>query len=317
MKQYELMCLEVLSFGTKKEDRTGTGTISMFGYQFRHRMSKGFPLLTTKRVHLKSIIHELLWFISGDTNIKYLVDNGVKIWNDWPYKKYCETYDRLMKERYEETFDVYFPNKIDLSYILEEDKLTMDEFVEKIKTCSRNSRFVKDFGDLGPVYGAQWRNFNGFDQLDWVINEIKTNPDSRRLIVNAWNAPEIDKMALPPCHMMFQFYVRDGKLSLQLYQRSADVFLGVPFNIASYALLLMMVAQVTNLEVGDFVHTFGDIHIYNDHIDLINEQLTRVPRKLPKMILNKEVKSIYDFKYEDFKLIGYQPHPSIKGSVSV
>jgi thymidylate synthase len=305
MRQYHLLALNVLNLGNEKEDRTGTGTISRFGYQFRHKMKDGFPLLTTKKVHLKSIIHELLWFISGDTNIKYLVDNNVKIWNDWPYKKYCERYDELMNKKSEQTSD---------SYILNEDKLTMDEFIDRIK---HDKSFAKDFGDLGPVYGAQWRNFNGFDQLEWVINEIKTNPDSRRLIVNSWNAPLIEKMALPPCHMMFQFYVSEGKLSLQVYQRSADVFLGVPFNIASYALLLMMVAHVTGLEAGTFIHTFGDVHIYKDHISLIEEQLTRKPRKLPTMVLNKDVKSIYDFRYSDFKLLDYNPYPAIKGNVSV
>lgn len=288
MEQYLNLCKTILEKGIKKEDRTGTGTISVFGHQERYDLSKGFPLLTTKKVHLKSIIHELLWFISGDTNIRYLVNNDVKIWNAWPYEKFKKSKD-------------YSGQNI-------------ESFVQLVKT---DESFAKLYGELGPVYGAQWRNFNGFDQLSWVIDEIKKNPDSRRLIVNSWNASEIDKMALPPCHMMFQFYVVDDKLSLQLYQRSADVFLGVPFNIASYALLLMMVAQVTDLAVGEFIHTIGDAHIYLDHIDQIKTQLSREPRELPKMILNKRVKSIFDFKYEDFELKEYRPYPSIKGSVSV
>jgi len=294
MKQYLNLCKTVLEKGTLKENRTGTSTISVFGHQERYDLSEGFPLLTTKKVHLKSIIHELLWFIYGGTNIKYLVDNDVKIWNDWPYKKYCDKYDELLREKYEETFDVYYPNKINLSYILREDKLTMDEFVERIKN---DPEFARVFGELGPVYGKQWRDFNGFDQLSWVIKEIKNNPDSRRLIVNSWNASEVDKMALPPCHMMFQFYVNEGKLSLHLYQRSADVFLGVPFNIASYASAMN--------------------HIYTNHLEQINTQLSREPRQLPKMIINKNVSSIFDFKYEDFELVDYNPHGVLKGKVAV
>ena len=288
MKQYLDMLEKILKEGTKKEDRTGTGTISYFGYQMRFDLSEGFPLLTTKKVFLKGIIHELLWFISGSTNIKYLVDNNVKIWNDWPYAAYKKSKD--------------FKNE------------TMDEFINKIKN---DDDFAKKYGNLGPVYGKQWRNFGGVDQLSWLINEIKTNPTSRRLIISAWNVPEIKDMALPPCHCFMQFYVNDGKLSCQLYQRSADVFLGVPFNIASYALLTMMVAQVTGLKPGTFVHTLGDAHIYSNHIDQINLQLSRDVRELPQMIINPNVKSIFDFKYEDFELVNYNPHKGIKGKVAV
>lgn len=288
MKQYLDLCRHVLENGTEKHDRTGVGTRSLFGYQMRFDLSEGFPLLTTKRVFLKAIIHELLWFIRGETNIKYLVDNDVKIWNEWPYEWFKKSKDYQGE--------------------------TLEEYVEKIKT---DEEFAKKHGELGPVYGKQWRDFNGYDQLMNVINEIKTNPYSRRLIVNAWNPPELHKMALPPCHMMFQFYVNNGKLSLQLYQRSADIFLGVPFNIASYSLLLMMVAQVTNLEVGEFVHTLGDAHIYDNHVSQINLQLSREPRPLPTMKLNKDVKNILDFKYEDFTLENYNPHKRIVGAVAV
>ncbi|WP_370223867.1 thymidylate synthase [Cytobacillus sp.] len=264
MKQYLDLCRHVLENGTKKEDRTGTGTISTFGYQMRFNLQEGFPLVTTKKLHLKSIIHELLWFLNGDTNVKYLQENGVRIWNEW----------------------------------------------------------ADEEGNLGPVYGHQWRSWTGadgntVDQISSLIEQIKTNPDSRRLIVNAWNVGEIEKMALPPCHCMFQFYAADGKLSCQLYQRSADVFLGVPFNIASYALLTMMVAQVCDLEPGEFVHTFGDVHIYQNHIDQVNLQLSRDPRPLPKMIINPDVKDIFSFKFDDFQLEDYNPHPHIKGVVSV
>lgn len=288
MKQYLDLCRHVLQNGTPKGDRTGTGTRSLFGYQMRFDLSEGFPLLTTKRVYLNAIIHELLWFISGDTNIKYLVDNNVRIWNEWPYEWY----------------------KAHPDYKGE----SIEEYVEKIKT---DSEFAKKHGDLGPVYGKQWRNFGGVDQLINVIEDIKKNPNSRRLIVSSWNPPELPNMALPPCHMMFHFYVNDRKLSLQLYQRSADIFLGVPFNIASYSLLLMMVAQVTNLEVGEFVHTLGDAHIYDNHFDQINLQLSREPRKLPKMKINKDIKCITDFKFSDFELEGYTPHKAIKGIVAV
>jgi thymidylate synthase len=264
MKQYLDLCKHVLQSGTVKEDRTGTGTISTFGYQMRFDLKEGFPLLTTKKLHLKSIIHELIWFLRGDTNVKYLQENGVRIWNEW----------------------------------------------------------ADENGELGPVYGHQWRSWAGadgqtVDQISKLIDQIKNNPDSRRLIVSAWNPADVDDMALPPCHCFFQFYVADGKLSCQLYQRSADVFLGVPFNIASYALLTMMVAHVTDLEPGEFVHTFGDVHIYKNHLEQVDLQLTRDVRALPKMRLNPDVKSIYDFTYEDFTLEGYDPHPHIKGAVSV
>lgn len=264
MKQYLDLCKHILEDGVKKEDRTGTGTYSIFGHQMRFDLQKGFPLVTTKKVHLKSIIYELLWFISGNTNIKYLKDNGVKIWDEW----------------------------------------------------------ADENGELGPVYGHQWRSWDtadgrSIDQLSQVIDQIKNNPDSRRLIVCSWNVGQIDKMALPPCHCFFQFYVANGKLSCMLYQRSCDIFLGVPFNIASYALLTMMVAQCCSLEPGEFVHTFGDAHIYSNHIEQIKLQLSREPRPLPQMRINPDVKSIFDFKYEDFELIGYDPYPTIKGAVSV
>lgn len=264
MKQYLDLLDYVLNNGTKKEDRTGTGTISVFGYQMRFDLSNGFPLLTTKKLHLKSIIYELLWFLKGDTNVKYLQENGVRIWNEW----------------------------------------------------------ADENGELGPVYGHQWRSWPDYDggsidQITNVINQIKNNPNSRRLIVSAWNVAEVESMALPPCHTLFQFYVSDGKLSLQLYQRSADIFLGVPFNIASYALLLMMVAQVTNLQPGEFIHTLGDAHIYTNHLDQVHEQLSREPRTLPTMKINPEVKDIFNFGFEDFSLENYNPHPHIKGVVAV
>jgi len=288
MKQYLDLCKTILEKGTKKEDRTGTGTISYFGHQMRFDLSEGFPLLTTKRVHLKSIIHELLWFISGDTNIKYLVDNDVRIWNDWPYASYQKSSEYQGE--------------------------TIEEFAAKIK---ESKEFADKWGNLGPVYGKQWRNFSGVDQLENLIYQIKNNPTSRRLIISAWNVGEIDQMALPPCHCFMQFYVNDGKLSCQLYQRSADVFLGVPFNIASYALFTMMIAQVCDLEPGVFVHTTGDTHIYLNHLEQVNKQLTRIPRALPKMNINPNVKSIFDFKFEDFELVDYNPYKGIKGKVAV
>lgn len=288
MKQYIDLCNYILNNGVKKDDRTGTGTISVFGYQMRFNLGEGFPLLTTKKVHLKSIIHELLWFISGSTNIKYLVDNDVRIWNDWPYDLYKKSPD--------------FQGE------------TIEEFAAKIK---ESDEFAKKYGNLGPVYGKQWRDFNGVDQLSNLIEQIKTNPNSRRLIISAWNPAEVDKMALPPCHSFMQFYVAEGKLSCQLYQRSADVFLGVPFNIASYALFTMMIAQVCGLEHGDFVHTLGDAHIYLNHLDQVNKQIKRSLRPLPKMVINPNVKSIFDFKYEDFTLLNYNPHSGIKGKVAV
>lgn len=264
MKQYHDLLKHVLEHGVIKEDRTGTGTKSIFGYQMRFDLQLGFPLLTTKKVHLKSITHELLWFLKGETNLKYLHDNKVTIWDEWADKD----------------------------------------------------------GELGPIYGHQWRSWTApdgtvIDQISDLINNIKKNPDSRRLLVTAWNPGQLHKMALPPCHILFQFYVADGKLSCQLYQRSADIFLGVPFNIASYALLTLMVAQVTGLKPGEFIHTFGDAHIYLNHMEQVNLQLSRDFRELPHMELNKEVKSIFDFKYEDFTLTGYDPHPAIKASVAV
>lgn len=278
----------ILSQGTKKDDRTGTGTISYFGAQMRFDLKEGFPLLTTKRVHLKSIIHELLWFISGDTNIKYLVGRDVRIWNDWPYAKYRQSAEYQGE--------------------------TIEEFAQKIK---ESNDFAAKWGNLGPVYGKQWRNFSGIDQLTELIEQIKTNPTSRRLIISAWNPAEIQDMALPPCHCFMQFYVNNGELSCQLYQRSADVFLGVPFNIASYALFTMMIAQVCDLKCGVFVHTIGDAHIYLNHLEQIDRQLKREPRALPRMKINPEVKSIYDFKYEDFTLEDYNPYKGIKGKVAV
>jgi thymidylate synthase len=264
LKQYLDLCKYVLENGTVKEDRTGTGTISTFGYQMRFDLEEGFPLLTTKKLHIKSIVHELLWFLQGDTNIKYLQENGVRIWNEW----------------------------------------------------------ADEEGNLGPVYGHQWRSWTGadgqtIDQISQLIEQIKTNPDSRRLLVNAWNVGDIDKMALPPCHCLFQFYVANGKLSCQLYQRSADIFLGVPFNIASYALLTYMVAHVCDLEPGEFIHTFGDAHIYQNHIEQVKLQMERDVRALPKLRINQDVKDIFGFKFEDFSLENYDPHPHIKGVVSV
>jgi thymidylate synthase len=264
LKQYLDLCKHVLENGTVKGDRTGTGTISTFGYQMRFDLEKGFPLITTKKLHLKSIIYELLWFLNGDTNVSYLQEHGVRIWNEW----------------------------------------------------------ADENGELGPIYGHQWRSWTGadgntVDQITELIQQIKTNPNSRRLLVNAWNVAEIDKMALPPCHCMFQFYVADGKLSCQLYQRSADVFLGVPFNIASYALLTMMIAQACGLKPGEFIHTFGDVHIYQNHIEQVELQLSREPRPLPTIVINPEVKDIFSFQFEDFTLENYDPHPHIKGVVSV
>ena len=292
MKQYLEFLKHIMDTGTKKEDRTLTGTISTFGYQMRFDLSEGFPLLTTKKVHLKSIIHELLWFISGSTNIKYLVDNGVRIWNEWPYQKY-----------------------VDSKYYQGE---TLDEFVLKIKN---DDDFAKLHGDLGPVYGYQWRHFesgsSNIDQLAYVIEEIKNNPNSRRLIINSWQAADVDKMALPPCHLLFQFYVQNNKLSCQLYQRSADAFLGVPFNIASYSLLTMMVAKVCDLKLGEFIHTIGDAHIYLDHLDQVKLQLSRTPRALPKMKIIRDVKKIDEFTIDDFELVDYDPYPTIKAKVSV
>lgn len=264
MEAYLGLIKDIMDNGVRKEDRTGTGTISVFGRQLRFNLQEGFPLVTTKKVHMKSIIHELLWFLQGDTNIKYLNDNGVRIWNEW----------------------------------------------------------ADENGELGPVYGHQWRSWptpdgGHIDQISQVVEQLKNNPNSRRMIVSAWNVAEVGNMALPPCHMLFQFYVADGKLSCQLYQRSADVFLGVPFNIASYALLTQMMAQVCGLQAGEFIHTFGDTHLYLNHLDQARLQLSREPRPQPVMELNPEVKSIFDFKYEDFELKGYDPHPLIKAPVAV
>jgi thymidylate synthase len=264
MQAYLHLLQHILYNGSAKSDRTGTGTLSVFGYQMRFNLKEGFPLVTTKKVHVKSIIHELLWFLKGDTNIQYLKENGVSIWDEW----------------------------------------------------------ADPTGDLGPVYGKQWRSWQGadgqtYDQIKDVLHQIKTNPDSRRMIVNAWNVADLPKMALSPCHALFQFYVSDGRLSCQLYQRSADVFLGVPFNIASYALLTMMMAQVCGLEAGEFIHTFGDVHLYSNHIEQAKLQLSRQPFPLPVMKLNPEVKDLFDFKFEDFNLAGYQSHPSIKAPVAV
>lgn len=288
MKQYLDLCRFVLENGNKREDRTNTGTISYFGYQMRFDLSEGFPLLTTKKTYFKAIVHELLWFISGSTNIKYLVDNNVKIWNEWPYENFKKSNDYQGE--------------------------TLEEFVEKIKN---DSQFAKKHGELGPVYGKQWRDFNGVDQLRELITSLKNNPNSRRHIINAWNASQIEQMALPPCHMMVQFYVQDNKLSAQLYQRSADIFLGVPFNIASYALFVYMIAQVCNLEVGEFIHTIGDAHIYLNHIEQIKLQLERTPLPLCNLVLNPEITEIDQFKFEDIRIENYQSHPSIKGEISV
>lgn len=301
MIQYHNLMKFILDNGVEKMDRTGVGTRSIFGYQMRFNLSDGFPLLTTKRVHFKSILHELLWFIRGDTNIRYLVRNGVNIWNDWPYQNWLKETGQNVK------YQTYSP----------EWRANMKEFVEKIK---EDDEFASKYGDLGPVYGRQWRNFGGVDQLAQLIDDLNNNAHSRRLIVSAWNPEDIPvmvKSGLPPCHTLFQFYVADGKLSCQLYQRSADVFLGVPFNIASYALLTFMIAKVTGFEPGDFVHTFGDAHLYLNHFDQVNEQLSRDSYPLPNLIINDGVATLFDFLYEDFELRNYQHHPAIPASVAV
>ena len=279
MKQYLDLVRHIRDHGVKKEDRTGTGTTSIFGHQMRFDLSEGFPLVTSKKVHLKSILHELLWFIRGDTNIRYLVENGVGIWNDWPYQSW------LRKTDQEDLYPMYSP----------EWKEKKKEFIQRIKD---DAAFAEEHGDLGPVYGRQWRNFEGVDQLAQLVEDIKSNPDSRRLIVSAWNPKDIPvmvKSGLPPCHSLFQFYVTEGRLSCQLYQRSADVFLGVPFNIASYAILTLMIAQVTGLKPGDFVHTFGDAHLYSNHMDQVEEQLSRTTYPLPTLAINPEVDNLFDF----------------------
>lgn len=293
MKQYLDLCRHILENGIPKNDRTGTGTLSVFGYQMRFDLSDGrFPLLTTKDMSGKrfnGIVHELLWFLRGDTNIKYLVDHGVNIWNKDAY--------RWFKTRHPDS------------------TLTYEAFVDLIR---HDEEFARKEGDLGPIYGAQWRRWAGTaDQIQRVIHAIKTNPDSRRLIVSAWNVSQIDEMALPPCHVLFQFYVANGRLSCQLYQRSGDVFLGVPYNIASYSLLILMMAQVTNLEPGEFIHTLGDAHIYNNHIEQVKTQLQREPRPLPRVFLNPEVKDIFRFTADDIQLVDYNPHPPLRGVLSV
>ena len=301
MKQYLDLVRHIRDHGTIKEDRTGTGTVSIFGYQMRFNLADGFPLVTTKRVHLKSILHELLWFIKGDTNIKYLVQNGVGIWNDWPYQNWLRETGQAQN----------------LKMYSSEWRLVMKEFIERIKS---DDTFARQYGDLGPVYGKQWRNFGGVDQLTNLVNDIKTNPDSRRLIVSAWNPQDIPvmiKSGLPPCHSLFQFYVVEGRLSCQLYQRSADVFLGVPFNIASYAILTIMIAQVTGLRPGDFIHTFGDAHLYLNHMEQVDEQLSRAEFDLPELKVNPSVTSLFDFVFEDFELQNYMSHEPISAPVAV
>ena len=301
MKQYLDLVRHIRDHGVKKEDRTGTGTTSIFGYQMRFDLGEGFPLVTSKKVHLKSILHELLWFIRGDTNIRYLVENGVGIWNDWPYQSW------LRKTGEEGLYPMYSP----------EWKEKKKEFVQRIKD---DAAFAEEHGDLGPVYGRQWRNFEGVDQLAQLVEDIKSNPDSRRLIVSAWNPKDIPvmvKSGLPPCHSLFQFYVTEGRLSCQLYQRSADVFLGVPFNIASYAILTLMIAQVTGLKPGDFVHTFGDAHLYSNHMDQVEEQLSRTTFPLPTLAINPDVDNLFDFVFEDFELLDYQSHGPISAPVAV
>ena len=301
MKQYLDLVRHIRDKGVTKGDRTGTGTRSIFGYQMRFDLSDGFPLVTSKKVHLKSILHELLWFIRGDTNIRYLVENGVGIWNDWPYQSW------LRQTGQEEDLPMYSA----------EWKAGMQEFIERIKT---DAAFAQQYGDLGPVYGHQWRNFEGVDQLSQLVDDIKTNPDSRRLLVSAWNPKDIPvmvKSGLPPCHSLFQFYVTEGRLSCQLYQRSADVFLGVPFNIASYSILTLMIAQVTGLKPGDFVHTFGDAHLYSNHMEQVEEQLSRSTFALPTLAINPRVNNLFDFVYEDFELQNYQSHGPISAPVAV
>lgn len=301
MKQYLDLVRHIRDHGTIKEDRTGTGTVSIFGYQMRFNLADGFPLVTTKRVHLKSILHELLWFIKGDTNIKYLVQNGVGIWNDWPYQNWLRETGQAQN----------------LQMYSSEWRLVMKEFIERIKS---DDTFARQYGDLGPVYGKQWRNFGGVDQLTNLVNDIKTNPDSRRLIVSAWNPQDIPvmvKSGLPPCHSLFQFYVVEGRLSCQLYQRSADVFLGVPFNIASYAILTIMIAQVTGLRPGDFIHTFGDAHLYLNHMEQVEEQLSRAEFDLPELKVNPSITSLFDFVFEDFELQNYMSHEPISAPVAV
>mgnify|MGYP001184255097 CR=1 FL=1 len=301
MKQYHKLLRYILDQGVRKDDRTGTGTVSVFGYQMRFDLNQGFPLLTTKKVHFKSIVHELLWFIAGDTNIRYLVENGVSIWNEWPFENWLR--ENFMQEDYPSGS----PQR----------KVLMSEFVAKI---ADDQEFAQKYGCLGPVYGKQWRKFEGVDQLANIIDSLKTNPDSRRHIVSAWNpkdVPVMVKAGLPPCHTIFQFYVSEEKLSCQLYQRSADVFLGVPFNIASYALLTQMIAHVCDLKLGEFIHTFGDAHLYVNHLQQVDEQLAREPIKLPELKINRRVYSIFDFVFDDLELLGYRPYAAIAAPVAV
>ena len=301
MKQYLDLLKLVKETGIKKEDRTGTGTISIFGHQMRFNLQDGFPLMTTKKVNLDSIIHELLWFIRGDTNIRYLVQNGVNIWNDWPFQSWLNETGQA---------DKYAMHS-------REWKEMMKTFVE---TIIKDEGFASQYGDLGPVYGKQWRDFEGVDQLEQVIEDIKNSPDSRRLIVSAWNPKDIPvmiKSGLPPCHTLFQFYVSNGRLSCQLYQRSADVFLGVPYNIASYALLTLMIAKVSGLEPGEFVHSFGDTHIYLNHLEQVEEQLSRDPHSLPQLKIKNNRSSLFEFEINDFELTEYDPHPFISAPIAV
>lgn len=327
MKQYHDLCKFVMKQARKKgklkrskvkarQDRTGTGTISIFGYQMRFNLQEGFPAMTTKELHLPLIFSELIWFTKGDTNIRYLLENKNNIWNEWAFKKWVES------DEYKGTDMTDFGNRARLDP--EFKKLYLEEMKKFKKRILEDHEFAKKYGELGPVYGKQWRSWEGadgetYDQLKWVIEEIKRNPQSRRLIVSAWNVPDVmsGQMALPPCHTMFQFYVEDGKLSCQLYQRSGDIFLGVPFNIASYALMTHMVAQVTGLEVGEFIHTLGDAHIYINHLDQIKDQLKREAYSLPKLVLNPAVKNIEDFTMDDIQVVGYKAHPHIKGEVAV
>ena len=292
MKAYHDLIHRVLAEGVHKEDRTGTGTLSVFGHQMRFDLQAGFPMMTTKKLHLKSILHELIWFIRGETNIRYLCQNGVRIWDDWPYAKYKASGDFQGED--------------------------IRAFAERI---AEDSAFAEKWGELGPVYGHQWRSWPGpngaVDQLKQVLEDLRRNPDSRRHIVSAWNPGYIDQMALPPCHAFFQFYVAEGKLSCQLYQRSADIFLGVPFNIASYALLVHFMARDLGLGVGDFVHTLGDAHIYSNHLEQVKLQISREPRTLPTLWLNPDVTSLFDFTFDDVRLEGYDPHPHIAGAVAV
>lgn len=296
---------DIKDYGVKKADRTGVGAISVFGRQLRFDLSRGFPAVTTKKLFMRGVIHELIWFLQGSTNIKYLVDNDVHIWDEWPYKAYLKKVKKPIPDTNSEEWRVGIAGFTDL--------------------IKRDAKFAKEFGELGPVYGYQWRNWPSpkgkhIDQIKNAIDTIRSSPNSRRIIVSAWNVSDVDEMAragLPPCHLLFQFYVADGKLSCQMYQRSADTFLGVPFNIASYALLTMMIARVSGLKPGDFVHTLGDTHLYLNHLEQVDEQLSRKPRKLPIMKINPKVKNIDDFKFEDFELVGYDPYPAIYAPIAV